>query len=259
MRALIACSALLLAACAGAGESQKSCRDVGEQYPAEPVSIADALERKGRLQTVRGALIAEDGVPDRLCSGLSGASPPLCLEPSLAVDGVRDLSAFDNLQSAGDTAWIESAIVGGRVDGDTIRFAMTCRTSAVRRYFEAEAGVELTINFFQTTSVVERLDAAPLPELMPAKLKEEFGWFGLAVRAVPPRNGESPFFSHALGGARPGEHGVMWLRENGKWIAYKRYGADVVLLWTGGAARQLDERWHRLDRVLRELPSAVSA
>ena len=144
--------------------------------------------------------------------------------------------------------------MAGRVDGGTLRFETTCRTRAVRRHIDEETGHELSINHFQTTSGVERLDIAPLPRLMPAEVRDDYGWFGIAVRAVPPRN-DQPFFSFALRGATRGEQGVRWLRENKTWIAYKRYGEDVVLLWVGDGSRRLDQRWQRLDRVLRRLPS----
>ncbi len=90
---------------------------------------------------------------------------------------------------------------------------------------------------------------------MPARVRERYGWFGIAVRAVRPRN-EQPFFSFALRDAMPGRRGVAWLRDGGTWIAVKRYGQDVVLLWTGDGKRRIDKPCERLDRVLRAVPAA---
>ena len=47
--------------------------------------------------------------------------------------------------------------------------------------------------------------------------------------------------------------GVYWERDtqSRSWIAYKRYGENVVLVWWAeSAGRSADGRWRRLDRVL---------
>jgi hypothetical protein len=47
--------------------------------------------------------------------------------------------------------------------------------------------------------------------------------------------------------------GVYWERDtqSRSWIAYKRYGENVVLVWWAeSAGRSADARWRRLDRVL---------
>lgn len=47
--------------------------------------------------------------------------------------------------------------------------------------------------------------------------------------------------------------GVYWERDTQSrtWVAYKRYGANVVLVWFGDSPdRVADDRWRRLDRLL---------
>jgi hypothetical protein len=55
-----------------------------------------------------------------------------------------------------------------------------------------------------------------------------------------------------------GDDGVYWeLDSQSKtWVAYKRYGGNVVLVWFSGAEQQqADERFQRIDSILAGLPS----
>jgi hypothetical protein len=55
-----------------------------------------------------------------------------------------------------------------------------------------------------------------------------------------------------------GSDGVYWELDSnsGTWIAYKRYGSNVVLVWFSGSKTQaVDDRWRRLDRVFADLSS----
>jgi hypothetical protein len=47
--------------------------------------------------------------------------------------------------------------------------------------------------------------------------------------------------------------GVYWELDSnsGTWVAYKRYAANVVLVWfSGSKERSVDVRWERLNRIL---------
>ena len=51
--------------------------------------------------------------------------------------------------------------------------------------------------------------------------------------------------------------GLYWELDSnsGTWIAYKRYAANVVLVWFSGSKTQaVDDRWRRLDQVFAGLP-----
>jgi hypothetical protein len=66
-----------------------------------------------------------------------------------------------------------------------------------------------------------------------------------------------------LAGTALDAHGIRWrrLRSQGRTVlsAVKRYAANVVLSWTPspGADRALDERWNRLDGLLRSLATGT--
>jgi hypothetical protein len=237
---------LLVAGCGGGDRT--ACREPGERYPVRPVSVAEAMEREGRLVLVQGTVSAIAGVPERICDR---AERGLCVGAVLEVDGLRDLTAFESSDRSGATSWVDDARVPGRVDGTTLRFELSCRTEEVRAHVEEETGVELTMNPFQTTSITERIDVAPLPSLVPVDIRREWGVFSIAVRADD--EFDRPIWSVALKDVNPDERGIYWRRENGRWYATTRYGRDVALLWLAGAERRVDERWTRLDRILRGL------
>ena len=59
----------------------------------------------------------------------------------------------------------------------------------------------------------------------------------------------------------PDERGIRWERDSqsGTWVAYTRYGPNVVLAWFSGQRREgVDARWERLHRILSDVaaPSA---
>ena len=61
-----------------------------------------------------------------------------------------------------------------------------------------------------------------------------------------------------MAGAPVDRDGVRWrlvsTQGQAVWVALKRYGANVVLSWIAPSTdRTLDERWQRLDRMLRSL------
>jgi hypothetical protein len=249
MRAGVAALALVLAGCGGSAETG-SCREPDERYPERITKVADAIGRDGELVVVQGVLIGVGGVPDRICATLAQGSPPSCGGASLAVEGIRDLSAWESLHSEGDVTWSQGARVAGRVEGGAIRFELGCRTEEVREFVEDETGERLTLNPFQTNADVERIDLATLPAQVPADVRERFGSFSVGVRTV---DSQQPLWSQELRNAPRGPDGVRWVRDSSGWLALKRYADDVAVVWWAGDERRLDERWRRLDRVFSQL------
>ena len=52
--------------------------------------------------------------------------------------------------------------------------------------------------------------------------------------------------------------GIYWEldSQSGTWVAYKRYGGNVVLVWFSGSKQKVaDERFDRVDSILSSLPS----
>ena len=245
-RAATAFAALVVAGC---GASDSACRKLGEDYPDRPVRIAEALDRDGELVSVRAALIARQGRPERICTALTDARPPSCRGPSLRIEGLRDTSAFEHGQSEGDTVWWESVTMAGRVDGDTIRYELTCRARDVQRHLADAIGDEPSFNAFASNAELERLDYAPLPELMPPELRARYGYFGVGVSTDET---DRPVYAAALDSA-PDVRGVYWTKERDTWIAVKHYGDEVALVWAAGRRKRLDERWERLDGIMRDL------
>lgn len=87
------------------------------------------------------------------------------------------------------------------------------------------------------------------------RLLERYGVFSIyVVESDRPQALTSLLTDKATG--RPLEadpSGVYWERDtqSRSWIAYKRYGENVVLVWWAESAeRSADARWRRLDRVL---------
>jgi hypothetical protein len=232
-----------LAACGGSA-SARGCRKAGEQFPRRAVTVQLAAKRQGELVLVSGAFFARDGKPQRICSGLVRGSPPRCGEPSLALAGVRDLAAFDHVSSSGHVQWVESATVGGRVEGHRLRFELACATERVQEAFRDRTGETLTLNTFGSNVAAERLDFASLPEREPARLRRRYGYFSILVAV----NGEPVRLD--LQGRRPERSGIVWNKDAGRWVAIRRYGRGIALGWLAGRERRLDERWRRLDRIL---------
>ena len=197
--------------------------------------------------TVTGAFFARDGKPQKLCAGLRRGSLPTCREPSLSLAGIRDLAAFDQVNSRGHVEWVESATWPGRVEGHTLSFELSCASELVAKAFHDRTGETLTLNAFGSTVEVERLDFATVPAHEPARLRRKFGYFAVQVRVG--RSGVDPLAA-ALRGRRPDAHGIFWLRDGGEWYAVKRYGRNLLAGWRAGNDRRVDARWRRLDHVL---------
>ncbi len=90
----------------------------------------------------------------------------------------------------------------------------------------------------------------------PAGLVRRFGVFSVYV--VEKRHGAAlaSLLSNKASGTplEPDERGIYWERDSqsGTWIAYSRYGGNVVLAWHSERhERAVDGRWRRLDAVLR--------
>ena len=41
-----------------------------------------------------------------------------------------------------------------------------------------------------------------------------------------------------------------WYLDGENWLAMKMYGGDVMLLWSAGSTRRLDERWDRVNAIM---------
>jgi hypothetical protein len=57
------------------------------------------------------------------------------------------------------------------------------------------------------------------------------------------------------------ERGIRWERDSqsGTWVAYTRYGENVVLAWfSGRRAPAVDARWERLDRILSDVAARTA-
>jgi hypothetical protein len=87
------------------------------------------------------------------------------------------------------------------------------------------------------------------------RLLERYGVFSIyVVDADRPQALTSLLSDKATGQPLEADpNGVYWERDtqSRSWIAYKRYGTNVVLVWWAESAeRSADARWRRLDRVL---------
>lgn len=205
------------------------------------------MKHQGELVTVSGAFFARDGKPQKLCAGLRRGSPPTCREPSLNLQGVRDLAAFDHVNSHGHVEWEESVSWPGRVQGHALSFELSCASARVVKAFRDRTGETLTLNTFGTNVDVERLDFSTVPAQEPAHLRRRFGYFAVLVRVR--QRGLDPL-AGALKGRSPDADGVVWLRDAGQWYAVKRYGRNLLAGWLAGDARRVDSRWRQLDHLL---------
>lgn len=237
-------AALLLAGCAE--ERSASCRQPGEGYPDPALSVADAKERDGDLVLVKGGLIARGGRPVEICDELSLERPPDCEGATLKVEGLRDTSAFEHGESEGGVMWWNGATTAGRVDGDTVRYELDCRTEDVQRQLTEAIGREPGFNAFQSNVESELLDYGPLPELAPPEVRQRYGAFGVRVRT-----GDQPL--EFPDGTETDTRGISWYLDGDNWLAMKRYGSDVMLFWFAASERQLDERWDRVDAIMQRV------
>lgn len=110
---LIGVAVLLALVVAGCGEVVP--RDSGPISPpgsgmGPGISVTEALasQLEGPL-LVNGWLWSRDGKEVRLCTGLTGSTPPRCAEPSLALSGF-DLSGAKGLQSAEGVTWSQQPV-----------------------------------------------------------------------------------------------------------------------------------------------------
>jgi hypothetical protein len=94
---------------------------------------------------------------------------------------------------------------------------------------------------------------------MPQSLVERYGIFNVYVGKPGKTASLASFFKNKESG-KPLERSVdaiYWeLDSQSKtWVAYKRYGGNVVLVWQSGSTEQAaDERFDRLDSILSGLP-----
>ena len=93
---------------------------------------------------------------------------------------------------------------------------------------------------------------------VPRKLLRRYGVFSIYV--VKPGHARAlvSLLSDKTTGAplERGPGGVFWERDtqSGGWIAYRRYGANVVLVWFGeDEARATDDRFDRIARIMRRV------
>jgi hypothetical protein len=234
----------VLAGCAN-GQSS-SCREPGETYPRPALSVAEAKKRDGELVLVDGALIARGGRPAEICEELSEEAPPRCEGATLKVGGLRDAWAFERGESRGDTQWWHGATTAGRIDGDTVRYELDCRTQTVQRQLGEAIGREPEFNAFSSSVEAEMIDYGPLPRLTPLDIRERYGAFALRVRTS-----DQPL--EFPDDAEPGDRGIAWYLDGERWLALKLYGTDVMLLWSAGSEQRLDERWQRVDAIMRRV------
>lgn len=84
------------------------------------ISVAEALASRAEPPfLVNGWLWAQDAEV-RLCSSLSGSTPPQCVAPSLAVRGL-DLATIEGLRREGGAAWSQEAVqLLGEVSGGVL-------------------------------------------------------------------------------------------------------------------------------------------
>jgi hypothetical protein len=231
---------------AGCGvTSPSTCRKADERFPRHSVDVERALPQDGRLVVVEGVLFARRGRPLRLCSSDGQTSTLRCRQPSLRVEGLRDLAAFESVERRGAFRIVRSARIGGRVDGRTLRLTMSCRTLRIRDQFADETGRELSLNTFLSNDKAEVLDVASLPALVPREVRERYGVFGIHVKP-PWARGPHELFDLPAGSFR-------WIRAGDHWTAVKRYDDDIALTWLAGHTRRVDRRWRRLDHVVNGL------
>jgi hypothetical protein len=126
---------------------------------------------------------------------------------------------------------------------------------------------QVTQRFQETTGRPLQLTPVPDPAWdqlgyglnQPQQLVERYGMFNVYVGKPGKTASLASLFKNKATGkplAR-GADGVYWEldTQSKTWVAYKRYGGNVVLVWFGGSKRQAaDERFERLDSILSGLP-----
>ena len=94
---------------------------------------------------------------------------------------------------------------------------------------------------------------------MPQSLVDRYGIFNVYVGKPGKSASLASFFKNKETGQplERGTNATYWeLDSQSKtWVAYKRYGGNVVLVWQSGSKNQAaDERFDRLDSILSGLP-----
>jgi hypothetical protein len=210
--------------------------------------VAEALEGDGGRLTIEGAVVADKARPQQVCAGVDAEGR--CEGPALKLVGLRDMSAFDHVDAHGGRTWVESATIGGRIDDGTLHIELACPAQRVERRFEDATGQALTLNPFGSTSGTAVLDVATVPEDLPTDVEREFGYFRVMVRL---ERAQRPFLWSELSGVRADARGIYWRREDEDWLAIKRYGRDLALVWLAPGSHRVDERWRRLDDAMRKI------
>lgn len=127
--------------------------------------------------------------------------------------------------------------------------------SDVTGHFQDESGDELALDEEYSTDVVQQLDIEGRAGLFPsAEYREKYGRFSILVFASKPKR-QIQRFLKLDNRSRPDFRGIYWIKSDDVWLAFKRYRENVLLAWYDASERgRVDQRWVRLDRVLRELP-----
>ena len=126
---------------------------------------------------------------------------------------------------------------------------------------------QVTQRFQETTGRALQLTPVPDPAWdqlgyglnQPEQLVDRYGIFNVYVGKPGKSASLASLFKDKATG-KPlsrGSNGVYWeLDSQSKtWVAYKRYGGNVVLVWFSGSKQQAaDERFQRLDSILSGLP-----
>jgi hypothetical protein len=125
----------------------------------------------------------------------------------------------------------------------------------VVKQFRAETGRSLLRREAVPDEAWEQLGLGLNP---PKRLLDTYGVFSIYVVKAGRREAVESLLSNKATGEplQRGRRGIYWERDtqSRSWIAYKRYGGNVVLAWFGNDGRQaVDGRWERLDIILSRL------
>jgi hypothetical protein len=136
-----------------------------------------------------------------------------------------------------------------------------------------EGASEPQVELVAASQVVGRFERETGRPLQPAATEDE-AWEQLSYGLDPPQNLLDRYGIFSVYVAKRGHldavgsllrdkatkkplerdsRGVYWeLDSNSRtWVAYKRYGGNIVLVWfSGSEVRSVDVRWERLNRVL---------
>ena len=138
---------------------------------------------------------------------------------------------------------------GATADEDVQPPALT--GAQVAREFRAETGRTLR-RAAGTDPAWEQLSFGLDP---PTALLRRYGIFSIYVVAEGNEEAVDSLLRDKATGKplEPDQRGIRWERDSqsGTWVAYTRYGANVVLAWFSERRRpRTDARWERLDNVL---------